>query len=358
MVRSSVPLSRRLRSWRGTAINVAVWLCAAFLSALLLLRAEFQGNAVVLASGGSALLVAPEGGTITSVRVAPGDRVAVGTPILTLSIPGLDQQIAGLEAQLASAGSALGAEDSERTSRLARDAERARAELAAARVAYARERALLVGQERLVERMSAAGAGEAAALVDQAVAERDSLRASLEARLAEIGALERAVVGAQARAGQDLDAIAAGIAALEAELALLRGQQEANTLRAPIAGVVTGAIIPLRDAVPMVAGSLGVVGQWVPAGTVIGQVSAGSTASATAWVPPVVLARVQPGEAVVLTRADGSRVDVSVRAVGGAVESVPAQAQADVLVPEWKVPVMLEARAPVMVPGERLTAAF
>lgn len=357
MVRQ-VPFSRRFRSWRGTLVNVAVWMCAASASMVLLVRSEMASNAIVLASGATASVVVPADAAIVAVQVKVGDRVEAGAPLMRLSIPGLDQQIAALENQIASAGTAFSADDVERESRLRRDAERARADLAAARVAYAQERALLIGKEQVLERMMTQGVGEAQALVDVARSERDALKASVDARLVEISALERAASGAQQRAGLDLDTAGTNLAALEADLALLRGQQEACTLRAPVAGIVTGAAVSAREPQYVGAGSLGAVGQWLRAGTVVATISTSSTAEATAWVPAVALSRVEPGETVNLVRADGTRVPASVRAVGGAVEVVPAQAQLDPLVPEWKVPVILDAAAAVMVPGERLTTAF
>lgn len=360
MVRRRIPLHRRLRMNVGPLIAGATWAVAAVVCILLYpFRANTSGG-VAIAVVRSVPVMAPESGRVAQVSVSPGQAVQAGEVIAVVEVPGLMQQLTAAQAEVRALEQELGVAAVERARRFERDVDGARTAWLAARVALESDRATLVGLELDLARMTASGVDLPAALTEAKRVERDALAVAVAAREDEAAALERAFGAAQARAGgaeaatmqARLDAALATAASLEARLA-------ACTLRAQTAGIVS--------AIPSASGS-GVVnnvtllqitpGGWAQAGVPLLQITELSTQLAMVYVNPSLAREVAPGQAIAMRAPSGETIEAQVSTIGASVEVVPLRQQRDPAVPEWGIPITLQAVDRALMPGEALAVEF
>lgn len=358
-----LPLVRRLRAARGKIVMAAVWLGAATLSGTLLLLQHELGETTTMAvaSMQSHYVRAPESGRLATLVVTPGQRVEAGELLATVEVPGMAQQIAAAEAELRSLEAQLGMEEADRGRKFARDLESARASWLSARVALERERAELTGAEQDLARVRAPGVLVAAGEIERLSVLRDAARAAVDARAAEVDALERNYGDARARAGVSGSAqLQAAVEAAAVHLESLRAVAAANALHAPIQGVVSAPIGTMaRDGrADILEEAFPVPGQWVQAGVPVMMITPPSTQDAVVFVDIALAKDLAPGAAVSVRSGAGQRFEATVRAVGVAVEPVPLRQLRDQTRAEWGVPVTLQVIDRALTPGEALSVEF
>ncbi len=361
-MKRSIPLGRRLRAVRGKIVMALVWFTAAATSGALLLVQSELGNhgGVAVAVTRTQYVRAPESGRIAVLAVAANQRVEAGEILASIEVPGLTQQIAAAEAELRSLELQLNAEEADRGRKFARDLESARASWLRARVELERERAELTTAEQDLARAKAPGVLVAAGEIESFTALRDAARAGVEARTAEVDALERNYNEARERAGVSTsDLLKSAVEAATVNLESLKAVGEANVLRAPVAGVVTAPVGAVaRDGRADVIDEIfPVPGQWVQAGVPVLMITEPATQDAVVFVDIGRARELAPGLAVSV-RAGGQRYEATVRSVGVAVEPVPLRQLRDQTIAEWGVPVTLQVAGSVLTPGEALSVEF
>lgn len=360
MVRRRVPFMRRLRSNVGRVVAAGMWFGAALLCLVLY---PFRTNT----TGGTAIAVvrtvpvmAPESGRVAGVSVTPGQAVSAGDIVAVVEVPGLAQQLAAAQAEARALEQELGVAAVERGRRFERDVDDARTGWLAARVALESQRATLAGIQLDLARMEAPGVEIPSGQLDARRAERDAVAAAVTAREDEAAALERAFASAQARAGgAEAATMQARLEAAQAQAAALEARVAACTLRAQTAGMVStvapasgsGVVnnIPLLQLTP---------GGWAQAGVPLLQITELSTQQAVVYVNPSLARTIGPGQLVAMRGPSGEHLDAEVGAIGAAVEVVPLRQQRDPAVPEWGIPITLQAVDRALLPGEALAVEF
>lgn len=343
MVSRNVPLVRRLRAARGRIVLLVVWLSAAGGAAALGFVQTLHPGSIAVAVTRVHPVLAPESGRIATVAVSPGQRVQAGDILATIEIPGLPQILAAADATVADEEAGLRTDDADRNRRFATDLEDARTRLVSARVALEADQATLASLEVEVARQSLPGLGLADAALAIATGQRDAVKATLEARRAEVAALEQALRSAEARASAS-GAAPGGALAARAERDAIEARLAAATLRA-FAGGVVGDVVP-------------VPGQWVLAGLPVVTVSEPTSAQAVLYVDVGRAHQLAPGTPVRVRPPSGLATDAVVRTVGAIVEALPTRHRRDPATPEWGVPITLDVRDRVLVPGEVLAVEF
>lgn len=362
-MKRNIPIGRRLRAARGTILHALFWFAAAATSGILLLvQHDIAGpGSVAVAVSSTQYIRPPASGRIASLAVSANQRVQAGEILATVEVPGLTQQIAAAEAQLRSLEAELGAEEADRGRRFARDLEGARASWLSARVELERERAELAGAEQELARASAPGVLVAGGEVERLAVVRDAAKAAVAARAAEVDALERNYGDARERAGVTQgERLQTAVEAAAVYLESLRALAEANTLRAPVAGVVTAPIGTIaRDGrADILEEVFPVPGQWVQAGVPVLMVTEPAAQDAVVFVDIARARELAPGSAVSVRSTAGQRYEATVRSVGVAVEPVPLRQLRDQTIAEWGVPVTLQVAGSVLTPGEALSVEF
>ncbi len=356
-----MPLVRRLKAMRGQILLALFWSAAAMACGVwLLLRTNtVEGTAVAVTH--THLIRAPESGRIASLEVAPFQQVEAGTVLGRIEVPGLTQQIAAAEAELRSLEAQLGAEEADRGRKFARDLESARASWLRSRVELERDRADLVIAEQDLARAQSPGVLVASSEVERYEGVRNAAKASVDARGAEVDALNNAYADARDRAGGlQNELLKTSVEAAAVYLESLRMVADANVLRAYTAGVVSAPMgAQARDGRSQVIDEVfPTPGQWVQAGVPVLMVTEPTAQDAVVFVDITRARGLQPGTAVSVRGTGGSRFDATVRSVGVAVEPVPLRQLQDQTVQEWGVPVTLQILDRVLTPGEALSVDF
>lgn len=341
----SIPLSRRLRAWRGRILLGAIWSGAAVFCVILAFFQPSGPTTVAVATRSTHAALAPESGRVMSVAVQPGQTVALGDVLATLEVPGLTSLIAAREAELRSVGEQGASSTADRMRKFATDVEATRVKLATAQAGLEKERALLAAAQADVRRATAPGV----ALSEQQVADLRATATAYEASVRggerEVAALQAAYEAARARnAGVTPESVAAEVEALQAERDALVARSEALVLRATAPGVVSAAVPP--------------VGQWVQSGMPVVTVEETATHDAVVYVDSVRALDVSPGDKVTVRPVSGGQLTGVVRTVGPAVEQVPVRQAHDPQFPEWGVPVTLTVAERPLMPGESLAVGF
>lgn len=361
-MRRNIPLGRRLRAVRGKILMALVWFTAATASAVLLAVGYDEGRGTMaVAVTRTHHLRAPESGRIAEIHVAPNQQVEAGQTLATIEVPGLTQMIAAAEADLRSLEAQLGAEEADRGRKFARDLESARASWLSSRVELEQERAELAAVEQELARTKAPGVLVAAGEIERYTALRDASKAGVEARAAEVEALKRSYEEARERAGvSQSKLLQTAVEAKTVYLESLRAVGEANTLKAPVSGIVTAPVGSVaRDGRADVIDEIfPVPGQWVQAGVPVLMITEPSTQDAVVFVDINQARSLAPGATVSVRGDRGQRYDATVRAIGAAVEPVPLRQLRDQTQAEWGVPVTLSVLGEVLTPGEALSVEF
>lgn len=343
MVARRVPLTRRLKAWSGAIFSGLVWLIAATISGGLYLLDVGKGDTLVVARIQSVPIRVPESGRISSVSVKTGDHVEAGQILAVLEIPGLQQEIGAATATLEAARGGLSNQTNDRSRRYQTDVADARANYLSANVALKEQQARLAELELEYRRVTAPGVALPVAEVEGVTARREAARALVDAQQKELDGLKSSLDQAISRAGGMMDPqVQAQLDALSLQLEMLKARQEAVTLRAPSAGVVTGDLVP--------------PGTWMPAGLQLMAVNASGTREAVAWLPAASVSSIKIGTTVSLEGPEGVMA-ATIQSIGPGVEPVPGQALSDPARPEWKVPVLLQVERDLL-PGEVLIASF
>lgn len=357
MVRRSVPIGRRLRANAGKIVNAAIWSGAAFTCLVLyMVRAPDSGSRAVAVVRQHPVL-APASGRLVSVSVVSGQRVAAGEQLAVVEVPGLQQQLAAAQAELVAIQNEAGTAVADAERQFAKDADAAHARWLAARVALASDRAALVGVNLELGRLETPGTAVAALEVDAKRAERDALQAGVDAREDEYVVLERAWNDARGRAGiLPNSPVESRVAAASAQVEAISALAEACVLRAQVSGTVTG-ISPDTKAASTFVG-VPASGTWVQAGVPAFSLTEATSQEAVVYVSALMARQLAEGAPLALVVAGGERIDARVAAIGPALEVVPLRQQRDITVPEWGVPITLQAIDAVLTPGETLTVEF
>ncbi len=349
---ASIPLHRRLKAWRRRFVGFLFWLACAAFTAFLYANEASSYPVQAIALSPAATLLAPEGGRLAELTVTPGQAVEAGATLGRIEIPGVQQEIAAMTAGLEVLRASGGIDDAERERRMAKDRDSARARWLSATVALREAEAALSEISLMRDRVNTPGTSLPAAEVEATNARWEAARATVAARQAEVGDLQRAMNAASGRAGAMIDpALETQAEALRLRIQALQALQEASTLRAPISGIVSG---PAPDAPGLSGLDLPVVGSWIPAGAPVLRVQATSTREAVAWLQPAQAAALQSGQSMQLDGAAGL-VEATVRTIGPGLQPLPAQLLADPQRPEWRLPVLLVVTSSLL-PGEILRA--
>jgi multidrug resistance efflux pump len=289
-------------------------------------------------------VLAPESGRLASVNVATGQRVSAGDEIGVVEVPGLAQDLAAAQAELMG----IQANDADAASlarRFAKDVDAAQARWLSARVALESQRATLVGLDLELSRLESPGAAVPAVEVEARRATRAALKTEIDARVEEVGSLERAWVKARQRAGEGGDpALEARVQAAEAHVEAVRARVEACVLRAQASGTVTSAVPA--------------AGTWMQAGFPAVTLTEATTEEAVVYLSPAVARDLEQGDELALLAATGERIDARVASIGPALEAVPLRQMRDSTVPEWGIPVTLSVAGAVLTPGEAFGVEF
>ena len=359
MVRRKLPLARRLRANIGTIVNVTVWVGAAMTCAVLYaIRAPDPSMRAVALTQRDTVL-APESGRLATLEVHVGDTVTIGQTLGRLEVPGLNHELAAAEAELAAVTAALKEGDPDRARRFIKDTASAEARYLAASVALEGDKAALVGLNLEVGRLSAAGAGVAAAELEAKRAARDTLAADLAAKETEVSALQRTYQEVRAlREDGDDPTLEAAVEAAAAAVEQVKARMDQATLRAPADGVVAALSRGSATAAPLEMGTLPSVGMWCPAGTPVLEIVASSSQDAVLYLSPERARELVAGEPVELATALGETFPGKIVAVAPAVEAVPLRLLVDPTVMQWGVPVTVRADSARLLPGEAFDIAF
>lgn len=346
-----VPLSRRLRAWRGQIVLGAVWAGAVLVLGGLSLVPRIDPVHPALATVQRHALRAPEGARVASVAVKPGQVVEAGAVVATLEIPGLTAELAAAEAEILAAAEGGTADALDRSRRFWRDQEAARVAVLQAKVLLEQEEAALTVAEGEVSRAETPGLGLSADELAARRGRRDQLAAAVKARRAEVASREQALAAAAARAraaGVSGEAVPAGASpALDAARAyrdVLSARLDAATLKATASGVV-GEDVPLP-------------GEWVAAGETVLSLSEPTAREAVAWVAVTEVRDIQAGAEVSVQPARGAALPGTVRSVGPAVEPIPAALSPDPAAVAYGVPVHVTLVSSVLLPGEPVSVEF
>ncbi len=362
MVRRTMPLGRRLRAMRGKIFMALAWGAAAMACGVwLLVRSVGGDGGTAVAVTKAHLIRAPESGRIATIEVVPFQKVEAGAVLAKIEVPLLNQEIASAEAELRSLEAQLGVEEADRGRRFARDLEGARAAWLRARVELERDRAELLVQEQELGRAGAPGVLVAASEVERFKTLRDAAKASVDARLTEVEALNAAYEDARERAGgSQSDLLKSAVESAAVHLESLRLVADSNVLRAYVSGIVTAPVgFQARDGrTEVIDEGFPTPGQWVQAGVPVLTVTETTSQDAVVFVDIARARGLTPGSPVSVWGTGGSRFDATVRSVGVAVEPVPMRQLRDQTIQEWGVPVTLQVIDRALTPGEPLSVEF
>lgn len=303
----------------AVAVLFGWWVWAATVEVPLTLAAN---TAQLVATAGTIDLALPFAGTLTTLSVVPGQKLAAGDSLATLDTGALDRALATARAAREVKAAALRSADREADLRSLADsraaaeltgridaarsaADRARLSYEAALASVNRNRSL--AKDGLLARSAVEEADAGLALLQNAnaAAVAEILRLELDAQAAGAEREAAALAAGEHRAGLSGEVAAADIA-VDAATA----DRAAATLHAPVAGIVS-AVAAYRP------------GSLVPAGTpLVTIVPDGDRTISARFTAPEALARLQSGQLARFVPA-GSRGG---RALGGTVLSVIALA--------------------------------
>lgn len=362
MVRRNVSLARRLRASGSKILLFGVW-CAAALACLIGLFIAPPGTArTAVAVSRSFSITAPFSGRVAQVKVVPQQVVEAGTVLAVVEEPGLTQMIAAAESNLRAREAQLALEEADRGRKFSRDLEAARGSWLSARVDLERISAELLVLDQDVSRLQTPGVDIPASQSSSALRDRDSARAELAARKAEVDALSRAYDDARERAGLlNSEALKASVEAAAVDLEALRVRADANVIRAHVSGVVEAPRAPVgRDGrtEPLLEEVFPVSGQWIQAGVPMLTLTEATSQDAVVYVDEAKAGALAPGQMVAVRSSVGESYQATIRTVGPSVEQVPLRQQRDVTIQEWGVPVTLQVLDRVLMPGEALAVEF
>lgn len=345
MVRRSIPLSRRLRVWRGPVLLGGTWLAAILACVFLAFLQHPTPSSLAVAVVAQHPVRAPESGRVATISVTPGQLVAAGDLLATVEVPGLSGELAAADAEIVAETGVLEAEGVDRNRKFARDLDAAHAAVTASQVAFERERAELAAATADLARATSPGIALSTQAVADIQARADSLSASVGARKTQLAALESAYASARVRNAQaNGQASSARLDVLRARRDALGARAEALTLRATAAGVLTG-VLP-------------VPGEWVTAGMPVVAITESRTNEAVIYLDVARAASVTVGETVIVRPSSGPARPAVVRAVGPGVEQLPVRQARDPSIPEYGVPVRVSVAEISLVPGEPVAVDF
>lgn len=357
-----MPLRRRLMAMRGKIFMSLAWAAAAMAcGAWLLLRTVPGTGGTAIAVTKTHLIRAPESGRIAALEVIPYQRVEAGAVLARIEVPGLVQEISAAEAELRNLEAQISVQEADRGRQFARDLDGARAAWLRARVELERDRADLLLAEQEVGRAESPGVLFAPGEVERIKTLRDASRASVDARVTEVDALNRNYEDARKRAGgTQSELLKAAVEAAAVNLESLRMVEDANVLRAYVAGIVSAPVgSQARDGrTEVIDEAFPTPGQWVQAGVPVLTVTEPTSQDAVVFVDIARARALAPGAPISVRGLGGSRYDATVRAVGVAVELIPLRQLQDQTIQEWGVPVTLQVLDSALTPGESLLVEF